>query len=190
MEKKNLIASNVCTDKYDNTLSNFKNVLPKGHLPVHKQWKIGVESIGIHCQFLNEAVSKNNKYPALIMFSRGYLISQIGFDCFQSDDEYFPTSSDDYIIYNPEIKSSNQSSNSKLTMNIFHPAQCYFINQDKTYNLKELNEHFNQITLMYNDVQNNSITSFNNKYPANFIGFPSKYDEAKGWLEFGQFGYS
>ena len=189
MEKKILIASNVCTDKYDNTLSNFKNVLPKGHLPVHKQWKIGVESIGIHCQFLNEAVSKNNKYPALIMFSRGYLISQIGFDCFQSDDEYFPTSSDDYIIYNPEIKSSNQSSNSKLTMNIFHPAQCYFINQDKTYNLKELNEHFNQITLMYNDVQNNSITSFN-KYPANFIGFPTRYDEAKGWLEFGQFGYS
>ena len=64
------------------------------------------------------------------MFSRGYLISQIGFDCFQSDDEYLPTLSDDYIISNPEIKNSNQSSNSKLTMNIFHPAQCYFINQD------------------------------------------------------------
>ena len=104
MEKKILIASSACTDKYDNTLSNFTNVLPKGHLPTHKKWKLGVESIGVHCQFSNEAVSKNNKYPALIMFSKGYLISKVGFDCFESDDEYFPTSSDDFIILDPVIK--------------------------------------------------------------------------------------
>ena len=81
MEKKVLIASNACMDTYDNSLSSFKNTLPKGHLPIHKEWKLGIESIGIHCQFLNEAVSKNNKHPALIMFSRGYLIDKIGFDC-------------------------------------------------------------------------------------------------------------
>ena len=122
MEKKILIVSNGCTEKYDNTLSDFKNVLPKGHLPAHKKWKIGVESIGIHCQFLNEAVSKNNKYPALIMFSRGFLISKIGFDCFESDQEYFPTSSEKYIVLDPENLAA-QKSNPKLTLNIFHPAQ-------------------------------------------------------------------
>ena len=73
-------------DKYDYTLSTFKNALPKDHLPTHKKWKIGVESIVIHCQFLNEGVSKNIKYPALIMFSRGYLLSQMGFDCLAFED--------------------------------------------------------------------------------------------------------
>ena len=61
MEKKILLVSNACMDKYDYTLSTFKNALPKDHLPTHKKWKIGVESIVIHCQFLNEGVSKNIK---------------------------------------------------------------------------------------------------------------------------------
>ena len=153
MEKKILLVSNACMDKYDNTLSTFKNTLPKDHLPTHKKWKIGVESIVIHCQFLNEGVSKNIKYPALIMFSRGYLLSQMGFDCLAFEDSLV--------------------SRKNLNMSIFHPSQCYFIDENETYTSKQLNEHFNQHTLMYRDIERNFNISSNNTYPAEFIGFPT-----------------
>ena len=121
------------------------------------------------CKFLNEAISKNNKNPALIMFSRGYLIKQMGFDC---------------LAYN------DTASSIALDLSMFQRSQCYFLKKDVSYNLKELNEHFNQHTLMYHDVQKNHDVTTHDNYLANFIGFPTTYNDKTERLHFGQFGYS
>ena len=69
------------------------------------------------------------------MFSRGYLLSQMGFDCLAFEDSLV--------------------SRKNLNMSIFHPSQCYFIDENETYTSKQLNEHFNQHTLMYHDIEQN-----------------------------------
>ena len=51
MEKKALIVSNACLDKYENTLGSFKNSLPKGYLLSEKEWTLGIESLGVNCVF-------------------------------------------------------------------------------------------------------------------------------------------
>ena len=180
MEKKILLASNGCMDKYKNSLGSFKNKLPKGHLPTHKKWKLGIESIGVHCRFLNEAVSKNNTHPDLIMFSRGYLIKKVGVDC---------------LAFNNAPNCSKE-----LTLDLFHPSQCYFINKDVSYDKKQLNEHFTQQTMMYHGEKLKKNYDYNYNldsgigddqfYDSGFIGFPTAYDEKTEVFEIGQFGFS
>ena len=168
MEKKILITSNACVNKFDNSLSAFQNEIPKNHLPAHKKWKLGVESIGISCHFLNQAVSKNNQHPALIFFSKGYLIEKLGFDNLASDSQ----------------NKLSLSARQPLNLDMFHPSQRYYLSKDKKYNLTSLNFHFESHTKLFKEQSN--------AYNPKFIGFPTSYRIVDGVekLEFGQFGFS
>ena len=172
MEKKIVITSNGCLNKYENTLCSFRNEIPKQHLPTHKRWKLGIESIGIFCEFLNEAVSKNNTHPALLFFSKGYLIEMLGNDILASD------------------QNKDVSSRQSLNLDMFHPSQRYYLNKNKDYDLKTLNSLFTEQTLLYYNHKKNFIIKHQNTYDPKFIGFPTSFDESTGYLEFGQFGFS
>ena len=52
MEKKVLLASNANLDIYDNTLTKFKNRIPKNYITTYKKWKLGIESISCNCIIL------------------------------------------------------------------------------------------------------------------------------------------
>ena len=54
MEKKIIVVSNGCTEQYENTLSSFKNLLPKDYLEMHKRWFLCIESLGFNCNFLGD----------------------------------------------------------------------------------------------------------------------------------------
>ena len=122
MEKKIIITSNACLDKYDNKLNSFTNNIPREYLPSHKKWFLGMESFGMHCNFLNEAVSKNNKHPALIMFSTKYLIETIG-----------------VASITPYLQ---------FYLDMFSRNQCYYLEVQRSLTLKEIHKIFAQQTKM------------------------------------------
>ena len=174
MEKKILLTSNACVNIFDNSLSKFQNEIPNNYLPKHKKWKLGVESIGISCHFVNKLISKNNKYPALLFFSKGYLIETLGFDSLASES------------LNGIVTTQN------LNLDMFHPKQRYHLNKYDEPDLRSLNHEFTAHTNAYHDVTQNFITEQQTVYQSQFIGFPTSYSKVDGIerLEFGQFGFS
>ena len=79
MDKKVLLASNVSLENHDNTLTAFKNDITPHYLPAHKTFRLYVESIGIHCKFINNIISKNNELPSVIYVPDEYMEENIWF---------------------------------------------------------------------------------------------------------------
>ena len=131
MENKLIIASNGCLETYNNNnnLHKFTNSLPLHYLPQNKKWCLGMESIGLHCRFLNEAVSKNNSHPALIMFSKGYLKEKLGYD---------------NLAY---IDTNIYEEREKLSLDMFSPNHLFYLNSSKAYPLESLNNEWTEIAL-------------------------------------------
>ena len=174
MEKKILLTSNACVNIFDNSLSKFQNEIPNNYLSKHKKWKLGVESVGISCNFINKTISKNNKYPALLFFSKGYLIEKLGFDNLASE------------------SMSNISLRQPLNLDMFHPNQRYYLRKYDAQDLRSVNLDFTAHTKMYHDVTQNYVAYQQSVYKPEFIGFPTSYKNIDGIerLEFGQFGFS
>lgn len=73
MEDKIIFAmSNASTDVYNNTLSNFKNILPE-KIPLREEdnWHIAIESIGMPTEFENFTFPPNVNTPSIILKAEG-----------------------------------------------------------------------------------------------------------------------
>ena len=73
MDKKILMISSADNGYHKNSLSSFTNTIPRGYLAANKKWKVSIESVGLHAQFVNAGVSKNNLFPALIQINKEHL---------------------------------------------------------------------------------------------------------------------
>ena len=97
MEKKlcQIVSNGSLTNHPDNTLTSFDNDIPNSYLAKHKKWKLLVESIGFHCQFMNLLTSKNNLYPAVMLVDEKFMTENIWpyrehtIDRFRNEHQYF-----------------------------------------------------------------------------------------------------
>ena len=142
------------------TLNDFSNSVPDQFLHPHYKHRIAVSSIGLHTEFKSPAVPPKDAYPVVIQM-------------FRKDWRRLCQSA------NPSQHSAAAAaaSNKTLTLSMFRPQDCYFIDRTKNYTNQELHQHFENAQVYYNTVLRNK-----------FKGFLTQL-EANNALTFGQFGF-
>ena len=99
----------------ENTLTSFSGKIPSNFLESHKEWKVGLNSYGIHINLKQKLCSKNATMPALI---------QISYQDFQTGAAKYPN-----------------ASNENLPLRLFQQHHMIFINDEQPYTANTLVKH-------------------------------------------------
>ena len=115
-EKQVLLISNgKSMGSKPNTLTRFSCEIPSNFLKSHKEWKVGLNSYGIHMNLKQKLCSKNDAMPAII---------QISYKDFQEQSDKHPN-----------------ATNSNIPLNMFQRRHMIFISDDQSYTATSLAKH-------------------------------------------------
>ena len=115
-EKTVLLFSNgkSMTEK-ENSLSHFSGEIPANFLESHKEWKVHLQSCGLHLNMKQKLCSKNEAIPALIYIS---------FKDFETAAAKFPNASND-----------------EMPLDLFQHRHKVYINGEQSYTARTLAAH-------------------------------------------------
>ena len=99
----------------ENTLSAFSGKIPSNFLAPHKEWKVGLNSCGLHLNLKQKLCSKNSIMPALI---------QISLKDFSEESAKYPN-----------------ADNANLPLAMFRPHHRIYINNHRSYTARTLAQH-------------------------------------------------
>ena len=147
MEKKIVLMSNANSVFSQNKLNHFENTLPSEYLETHIKWGAAIESVSVDLKLKNPGASKNRQYPSFLSIT----LQELGWE------------------------GLDIAKDIKLKLDQFQEKHCFFIEDEESFNAKELNYEFRW-----------RIWHFAQKQPKElFYGFPTKLIEDN--VQFGQF---
>ena len=147
MEKKVVLMSNANSVFPKNKLNRFENTLPLEFLETHLKWCAAIESISFDLKIKNPGASKNRQYPSFLSIT----LQDLGWEGLDITKDI------------------------KLKLDQFHEKHCFFIEDEESFNAKQINYKFRW--RLWNFVKNDKKL---------FFGFPTKL-AGDDDVEFGQF---